>query len=97
VIRRWLMSVIKGVCYSAFQCGQSNGRPVEGVSCNVITPKNTCCQFERTCGATSDETVTYFKVRQCWKTNGDHISPFRAHVIGRTRPSPLSAPSKPST
>ena len=47
-----------GVCHTQFKCNTFGGERVG--FCPIITPKTTCCKFEKTCGGESDHTVAYF-------------------------------------
>ena len=47
-----------GVCHTQFKCNTFDGERVG--FCPIVTPKTTCCKFQRTCGGESDQTVTYF-------------------------------------
>jgi hypothetical protein len=55
------VSADQGVCFGSAKCRALNGIPT-GERCQAVTPKTTCCKFERTCSEETVQTVTHFKV-----------------------------------
>ena len=67
-----------GVCHTQFKCDTFQGHRVG--FCPILTPKTTCCKFQKTCGGETKETLTYFDSP---KVSADHQNPCTFKVQSR--------------